>query len=378
MSKGRKRLCTNRKLPKNLHRNRNSFRYRNPETGNYIHLGNDEAAAIKAAHDANLYYASRNPNIQNIIGNIKIHSSGKTFGFIVDEFEKHCKQSTKSQKTLKEKKIRLNKYQMIFNRIPIKDVDVLKLSEWLDENIEGYDSWIKHQSLLCEIFDFALGKGYLPISHGNPARVLIKRVKQPKKRKRMTLEHYKVIYQLAPDWLQIAMSISLQTALRLSDVLNLRFDHIDEEYMYVTPQKTKDISDPINLKIKMGAELKNTIKRARQTGIASPFIVHRRPEKIQASHRENKDHWTQVLTGYVSHTFAKTRDATHLFDQYKSGEAPTFHEIRSLSSHLYKVSGRDIKSVQELMGHSSEVMTELYQSGHGIEYAETWANLKID
>ena len=45
----------------------------------------------------------------------------------------------------------------------------------------------------------------------------------------------------------------------------------------------------------------------------------------------------------------------------------TFHEVRSLSAHLYKKAGQDQKLIQDLMAHSSGKMTEHYQAGHEIE-----------
>lgn len=378
MARGRKRRTINRKYPKNLYRDRSSFKYRNPITGKFSGLGTDEAKAIETANAANLYFASQHPGIDLILNKTnRISKTSISFSELIDEFYIYKKQMSKSENTLRETNYKLNNYRRDFGDVPIVEADVRFLTEWL-EKFDSYESWRKHKILLSELFDFAVGKGYLDANFGNPARVLLKRQKPPKVRKRLKLDEYFDILNNAPAWLQNAMEISLQTTLRLGDVLSLRFDQIQDGYLFVTPSKTKDLPDSINLKIKIGPELAETIKKARNSGIVSPFIIHRRPKSIQAKHRKNKDHWTQVNPNYVSKEFATARDKSGLFEKYKTGEAPTFHEIRALSAHMYKLQGRDKGSVQILMGHHSEVMTEMYQSGHGIEYVETWAQLNID
>jgi integrase len=56
-------------------------------------------------------------------------------------------------------------------------------------------------------------------------------------------------------------------------------------------------------------------------------------------------------------------------------QRPTFHEIRGLSSHLYKQAGYKISAVQELMAHTDEKMTRHYQAGHETHWTEIDLNL---
>lgn len=376
MSNGRRRRLQNRKLPKNLYRNRGAFRYKKPD-GSFVYLNCSEKEAIQVATDANSYFASKNTSIYKIINHapkVKPENMAKT---ILESYTKFKKERTKSERTWEGHQMRIKHLIKEFGNMDIATIDVKVLTDWLDAEVQSYHSWRAYKILLADFFDYAVGVGALQANHGNPARVLIKRIKPAKVRKRLTLEQFNAIYNEADDWLQIAMDIALQTALRLGDIIRLMFEHCDDEHLYVTPNKTQDITDPVHLKIKMGSNLKATISRARSSGIASPFIVHRRPKHTNADIRKRKVHWTQVNQQYVSHAFNDAREKTGLFNTYKKGEAPTFHEIRALSSHLYKAKGRELESVQLLMGHNSQVMTEMYQSGHGIEYAETWADLDI-
>jgi integrase len=52
---------------------------------------------------------------------------------------------------------------------------------------------------------------------------------------------------------------------------------------------------------------------------------------------------------------------------------PTFHEVRSLGSFLLAQQGEAITDIQELMAHSDEAMTALYQSGHPLP----WTTVEI-
>ncbi len=379
MAKGRKRTADTNPLPQNLYRNRNSFIYRNPLTGERRGCGTNEADAIDAARKANAYFATLHTPAASILRHTVDDPTTEALSVrqLIADYLPYKTERTKSSRTLNELCIKLRRYERDFGDALITQLTVRFLSQWLDTHVPAYDAWRKHRILLAELFDFAVGKGYLPTHFGNPARVLLKRTKPPKRRSRLTLPEFKALHSVAPPWLQNAMDISLQTTLRLGDVIRLRFDDIRDGYLYVTPQKTRDQRDPIHLKISIGQELESVFRRARQSGVISPFIVHYKPARRVPSKRHLKQHWTELKPDYVSRAFAQARIDCDIDQHYGPGSAPTFHEIRALSSHLYKAAGRPRESVQTLMGHGSEIMTALYQSGHGIDYVETWANISI-
>jgi integrase len=94
--------------------------------------------------------------------------------------------------------------------------------------------------------------------------------------------------------------------------------------------------------------------------IASPFLIHRRPDRMQRRWTEGKLHWSYVNPGYVSKEFAEARDQVERFATMPSRERPTFHEIRGLGSRLYRERGMATAAIQALMTHSDPKTTQIY------------------
>lgn len=66
----------------------------------------------------------------------------------------------------------------------------------------------------------------------------------------------------------------------------------------------------------------------------------------------------------LSRLFSAAREAAGI----DGDNPPTFHEVRSLGSFLLAQQGEKITDIQELMAHSDETMTALYQSGHPLPW----------
>ena len=76
-----------------------------------------------------------------------------------------------------------------------------------------------------------------------------------------------------------------------------------------------------------------------------------------------------VAEGSLTQRFAEARDCAKIKIE-KGKTPPTFHEQRSLSERLYKAQGIN---TQELLGHSSAKMTELYHD----ERKEKWVVIAV-
>ena len=61
-----------------------------------------------------------------------------------------------------------------------------------------------------------------------------------------------------------------------------------------------------------------------------------------------------------------------LIDQFNdcrgTDSTTTFHEVRSLSSKLYRDQGYEIGQIKELMAHTDEATTLGYQDGHQLPF----------
>jgi hypothetical protein len=73
------------------------------------------------------------------------------------------------------------------------------------------------------------------------------------------------------------------------------------------------------------------------------------------------DHVTQVNRKFLSRKFSFFRDLAGVKRFVSPGQRPTFHEIRSLSIHLYDKQGYN---PQIRAAHTDARSTEIYKSGH--------------
>ncbi len=123
-------------------------------------------------------------------------------------------------------------------------------------------------------------------------------------------------------------------------------------------------------------KVEDIITRARQSKIASPYIIHRQPvRKVEA---EGSGHWTKLTPNTFTAEFRKVRDRCESFKNMPRQHRPTFHEIRALGSWLYKKQGFDNETyIQPLMAHADGKMTEHYQQGHEQRWVLVEAGLKI-
>lgn len=94
--------------------------------------------------------------------------------------------------------------------------------------------------------------------------------------------------------------------------------------------------------------------------IVSPYIVHQlKSRKTELA--KGLTHHTQLRTATISECFSELRDKLGLYDNMDKTKRPTFHEIRSLSIHMYKKSGID---PQERAAHTDAKTTKKYDEGH--------------
>lgn len=181
-----------------------------------------------------------------------------------------------------------------------------------------------------------------------------------KQRKRHTVEGLKAIREVAPPWLRNAIDLALITAQRRSDILDMRFDGVRDEFLYLVQKKTAMASDTAWTRFKVTDELQAVITRCRDN-VASPFLIHRKPQRLLQKQAQTKEHWTKVEERFLTRSFKEARELAGCYADWKKEEMPGFHEVRALSLHLYKRAG---KNGQTIAGHASETMTKNYQKDH--------------
>ena len=183
-------------------------------------------------------------------------------------------------------------------------------------------------------------------------------------------------------WLQRAIQIALYTLQRRDDLVNIKKDQVQGEYILLKQKKSEgeQFDKPVYLKIKMGPELKKVVKESlSEQGVSpSPYLINYKPKSRRRDQMNAKPHWTYVSPDHLTKSFAKARKKANAYPNLKPKEQPSFHEIRALGSWIYEHrAGFSHDYVQVLMGHSSGKMTTDYQEGHEIKYEEVEAGLTL-
>lgn len=362
----RKRKDENRELPPNLYTKkmgeRTYYYFEHPVYHDRHNLGTDRTVAIDAVIAINMALgsAARQPA-----------PSGISVAGIVDEHLPRRLEKLGSDSARKRARNSLARFAMAFPREAIRTITTRKISDYLDQIPLTHRS--KHRNEIIRLFDYALSRGHLPHNYGNPAKVTEFQGAPPAKRMRLGYADYQRIYTEAPAWLQLLLDIMLHTTLRPGDALRLRFDQYRDGAIYTQIRKTGKF-----LRIELDQLEQQIIRRARATGIASPYIVHRMPErKSRLRVAVEREHPTQVMLDQASREFSRLRDELAICADAAANCRPSLYEVRSLASWLYEQAGRDRSEVAALMAHTSEQMTAHYQDSGRVNYVTVRAGLKI-
>jgi integrase len=180
------------------------------------------------------------------------------------------------------------------------------------------------------------------------------------KRRRLTFDEFQRIYEKAPEvasWLQNAMLLALVSGQDRSTVARWERGFQQDGYAVLTRGKTGvRIAIPLELQMeKLGMSLADVIAKCRTTGIVSKYLIHHIRPNVNAP----KGSAIKIKT--FTAKFKEARDLAGI----TGDDAPTFHEIRSLTKRLYMEQGNvDTKA---LLGHMTDAVADLYANSRGIE-----------
>lgn len=360
----RRRKAGTEHLPDNLYKRGSSYRYRHPQTGQFFGMGQDEAMAIAAARKLNLKLKSKQDLIEAITGGVLMNEIIKRYA---DEYlpEKNIKASSRQQA-----EYRLNRISKDLGKWKASQYTIKALSEYLDDKFKG-DPYIKYRGQLIDIEKWAISKGLLD---DHVATKTLPKNNTTKKRRPLTLEQFYLIRANAPQWLKNAMDIALVTLQRRGDILKIKYTDHREGRLFVIQEKTEKHGVRAHLSIEVGEHLEKLINSTRSDNIASPFLIHTKPDKVRPS--KEKEHWSQILPNHLTQKFGSIRDELEVFKKMPKAERPTFHEIRALGGALYLENGYSKEYVNLLMGHTKMEMTDHYTDRH-IEWTDCRADLSI-
>lgn len=260
--------------------------------------------------------------------------------------------------------MRLNRIKREKGDDLVDTIDCVAIEQWISAIAKRADPFNKWRQMWVWLWRFAVSQKLAKTNEAEKVerRSISRKIKSNQKsRQQLDVAGFSDIYVRAEPWLQIAMEGSLLTLQSRKEVCNFKHTDFRSGYLFVIRDKVAADSHMAFIKIRLTAEIEALRARAvKLDSIASPYLVHRKPERRQRRWMEGKPHWTYVNERYLTRAFKAARDTIERFKALPERERPTFHEIRGLGSRLYLERGRPKRDIQELMTHSSQQTTEIY------------------
>jgi hypothetical protein len=268
-----------------------------------------------------------------------------------------------------------------FKGIPCQEISLEHVNGYLNQYHPDASANVHNRKLgfIEKLINYAIDQSLML---DNPAaRKMKKRKKKGKERQRLSLDAFKLIYAVAPLWLQTAMELALQASQARLEISRIKYNikkpkegqcgcvWLDTPAngiygtLFIHRQKVEE-KEASHVAIPIGLVLKGIIDRSRD-GVLCPYIVHRVPERHNKQSAET-DHRYQLDPNYLSRTFSAVRDSINLYDHLELIQRPTFHEIRALSARLFSDMGID---PQGRMAHTDAKSTKIYVRDH-LEWTE--------
>jgi enterobacteria phage integrase len=178
------------------------------------------------------------------------------------------------------------------------------------------------------------------------------------KRRRLSLDDFRAVRAKADEvngWIGKAMDLALVTGSDRDTLSGLMRSNIVGDCLEFQRGKTGvRIAIPLDLELVVaGLVLREVLRNT--SGVASRYIVH------HVRNFGNAPAGSPVFVDTITKAFAKAYQLAELPPE----NAPTFHEIRSLSKRLYKAQGN--VDTKELLGHQDEKTAALYADPRGSE-----------
>lgn len=351
------RKPVNRGLEPNLHWHPTKGpRWKNPRTGKYHYLGlhvSREDANV-AVRQLNLKFAAKSEIFDRIAS-----SESESLRTVIEiHIREKLPASRVAQRTKDTRRYALNKIaQSSLASCDISTITTRDVVEYLD-SLPTASMRQQYRGQLHAVFKTAIQRGLLDNNQRNPVADTDTPYVE-RERDRLTEEGYRAIYDLAAPWLRNLMDLMRLTLQRPDDLVKLRWESFNGTHIQVQQGKSKK-----RLAIIVRPDIREVLQRCRSSDIASPFIVHRLPERIKAANQRSKarGHHTQILRSQASREFAALVQRCEHFAGQEN--PPTLYECKSLGVAQLRQQGWSLEDTQRLAGHSTARMTQHYAEGH--------------
>jgi integrase len=249
----------------------------------------------------------------------------------------------------------------------VSRTDCLFLEEWMLGFCKTGDAFNKWRYALILLWKFAVSRKLADNCEPEKIESITTSKKLEMNRKSrlpIDVDGFKAIHKIAPGWLALAMEQSLVTLQARLEICNMRHADYRDGHLFVIRDKVSGDSDMAFIKIALTPQLEDLRSRAlKLDSVASPYLVHRAPERRRRQWTEGKPHWTYINPDYLTKAFAEAREQSRVYAHLKPDERPSFHEIRGLGARLYREQGMPEGDIQALMTHAHKRTTQIYLDG---------------
>lgn len=347
-------------LPRNLtfRKRDNIFSWRNPITGQEISLGRiSRKDAISQAIEAN-NYIHQNYIPSSLLDRIK-NVPTFTVSAWLERYQVILERRELKPNTLKVRRNQMATIDDEFGKYALAAVTTKDIAEFLETYVAcGKKSMASGmRSILLDIFREAMVEGHIERNPVEPTRAPSPEVK----RERLLIDTFMAIREHShkhSPWVINALDLALVTGQRREDISAFRFSDVKDGRLYITQGKTDHkLAISVDLRLDAaGIVLQDVIERCRENN-PSDFML------FSSVRRGGRKPGALTPDG-LTQAFSDVRDMTGI----KFGpNPPSFHEIRSLASRLYK-DERGEEFAQRLLGHKNLTMTKKYLDSRGAEY----------
>ncbi|MFD3245873.1 phage integrase Arm DNA-binding domain-containing protein [Rahnella aquatilis] len=358
--------------------NKTYWQYRHPITGEFIGFGTDSDAAHAAALEMNRITSEQltsqsfalidiakqrtEPNAQNM----RLKQWIKEYKSIL---ERRVQRKELASSTARGRKACAELLSARSQNILLKEVGAREMAALINEYVDANKTRMAQvmRATWIDMFKEAQFAGEVPPGF-NPALATRKPLDEVS-RQRLTLDDWWAIYHEAErrsPYICNAMLLAVVTGQRRGDIVKMKFSDIWDDMLHVVQGKGKGkirIAIPLSLRCDaINMSVRDVINKCRDR-VLSKHLVH------NSTVVGGSALGSPVAEGSLTQRFAEARDCAKIKIE-KGKTPPTFHEQRSLSERLYKAQGIN---TQELLGHSSAKMTELYHD----ERKEKWVVIAV-
>jgi integrase len=209
----------------------------------------------------------------------------------------------------------------------------------------------RDRALLSSMFTFACDRDYVAF---NPVLAVKKHRENEARTRNLSLQEFETLHKAAPALLGDMMTFDVETGLRVSELVFLKWSEIDLSKQEVTPSNTKSgHARQVPLSDRALAILSAQIRH-----IKSPYVFHHQDGKpYRNAPRAFSELANQVSLVMISK--AKTPQAK---EEAVKLQDVIFHDLRRTFTCWHYSKGVALPVLSKLLGHSTYAVTEKHYS----------------